>query len=83
MRQKTSSQSNWAVLLQQSIQSMEVRPEGDGWMTIDELSKSVRLGIRTLGPKLKHWVACGSAERFRGKVNINGSVRVQYWYRVK
>lgn len=71
----------WEALSEDLLRSKEHRPEGKGWLQIEELA--VKRGS-TINSARKFVMQCGSKlERFRGHLADNGKLKQKVWYRPK
>lgn len=78
--------SAWAALLQDSVKDRGTSPEGEGWLTFDELREIFpkKMGANALHKFLKAESIAGRVETFRGLApNEQGRLCQKHWYRIK
>lgn len=71
----------WDALANDLILSKERRPEGKGWLQMDEIAKRQKISLKSAQQLVAQ--AAGKVERFEGVVWNNGFLRTRVWYRPK
>lgn len=80
---KNKNRDDWAKFLFREIEKDERRPEGSGWLDLDQLIKISGIdedNIRTILNKMRHAKDC---ELYTGKVRNEGGFIVKHvWYKL-
>lgn len=77
MPQKSKATDLWASFQKALTQKPEKRPQGTGWMTLEELMAKFKKGEGAVRAALR----MTKTERFRGYISRNGKLSQQVWYR--
>lgn len=76
---------NWAAALEEEYVNRGNQPEGDGWMTFNEMEENMDGGTVKCRKIVKEAIARGELEVFTGsqKSSSTGFLCRQVWYRPK
>ena len=80
-RKSKPTTPNWAVELRSLLSAKTREPKGDGWMTTEEFTESLKISTGTAHKYLRRGLALGHLEKFTGTANSAAGIRLQTWHR--
>lgn len=83
MQRKASrnTEDKWAALLKEALQQNERLPQGDGWLTVAELSSKLKVSLDRTYTLVSEMVAKKRVEKFVGAVKTEKKLTRRIWYR--